>query len=386
MCANIPESDFFYENENLNHNLESLTPLNCDVNSPFFPIINNDVNINDYNDENVTYSNFLLSYKNKLPTTTNNNNSINNSNNNHNNNNNIKNNNNHNNNNINKKVNSNNLLGNDISQMAFLLDYPSTLNEPQFAVSCKDIYKKDISTPSSLVSSLPSANFSLSLSNSPSPPAPLSSSLKQEKASDRDIETNSAIFADPAAFERETFTQELTLENLNNQLNYPDFTINAVEQDPIPSSFSSSSSSSSESSSSSSKRKGKSCHDSFSHSSPSSSSESKKISDSRLSAEGLAKVLNLESPEEALKRERFILGIFQNELNYPLGYKTWIRDTTKEYRTKLINQLHQRVRVKYPEYDQSILETIIRRGTYYMMQSRLRRERRTKLKERKRTT
>ncbi|CAI4056190.1 hypothetical protein SUVZ_02G0880 [Saccharomyces uvarum] len=372
MCANIPESDFFYENENLNYNLESLTPLNCDVNSPFFPINNNDVNVNDYNDENVTYSNFLLSYKNKLPTTTNNNNSINNSNNN----------------NINKKINSNNLLGNDISQMSFLLDYPSTLNEPQFAVSCKDIYKKDISTPSSLVSSLPSANFSLSLSNSPSPPAPLSSSLKQEKTAIRDIETNNAIFADPAAFERETFTQELTLENLNNQLNYPDFTINAVEQDPNPSSFSSSSSSSSssESSSSSSKRKGKSNHDSFSHSSPSSSSESKKISDSRLSAEGLAKVLNLESPEEALKRERFILGIFQNELNYPLGYKTWIRDTTKEYRTKLINQLHQRVRVKYPEYDQSILETIIRRGTYYMMQSRLRRERRTKLKERKRTT
>ena len=155
------------------------------------------------------------------------------------------------------------------------------------------------------------------------------------------------------------------------------------EQDPVPS-FSSSSSSSE--STASCGRKRKACHDSFTNSSPSSSSESKKISDSRLSAEGLAKVLNLESPEEALKRERFILGIFQNELNYPLGYKTWIRDTTKEYRTKLINQLHERVKVKYPEYNQSILETIIRRGTYYMMQSRLRRERRMKLKERKRTT
>ncbi|CAI4054967.1 hypothetical protein SKDZ_02G0780 [Saccharomyces kudriavzevii ZP591] len=369
MCANIPEFDSFYENENINYNLESLTPLNCDVNSPFFPTNNNDVNVNSYNDENLTYSNFLLSYKDKLTTTTTKNNSINSSNNNNNNNNN------------------NNLLGNDINQMAFLLDYPSTLNEPQYAVNCKDIYKKEISTPSSLVSSLPSAKFSLSLSNSPSPPAPSSSSLRKGETIIPNASSNGDIFADPNAFEKEALplTQELTLENLNNQLNYPDFTINAIEQDPLPSSFSSSSSSSSESITSSTTKR-KTCHDSFTHSSPSSSSESKKISDSRLSAEGLAKVLNLESPEEALKRERFILGIFQNELNYPLGYKTWIRDTTKDYRTKLINQLHERVKVKYPEYDQSILETIIRRGTYYMMQSRLRRERRMKLKERKRTT
>ncbi|QHS71538.1 uncharacterized protein SPAR_B00770 [Saccharomyces paradoxus] len=374
MCANIPEFDSFYENENLNYNLESLAPLNCDVNSPFFPINNSDINVNAYGDENLTYSNFLLSYSDKLAATTDKSNSINNSN--------INNNSNNKNNN-----NNNNLLGNDISQMAFLLDYPSTLNEPQFSVNCKDIYKKDISTPSSLVSSLPSAKFSLSLSNSPSPPPPSSSSLKQEEAIISNTSANSDIFADPNTFEKDTLplTQELTIENLNNQLNYPDFTINTIEQDPTPSSFSSSSSSSSSESTTSSSRKRKSCHDSFTHSSPS-SSESKKISDSRLSAEGLAKVLNLESPEEALKRERFILGIFQNELNYPLGYKTWIRDTTKEYRTNLINQLHERVRVKYPEYNQSILETIIRRGTYYMMQSRLRRERRMKLKERKRTT
>ncbi|CAI4251167.1 AAR_G0001670.mRNA.1.CDS.1 [Saccharomyces cerevisiae] len=376
MCANIPEFDSFYENENINYNLESFAPLNCDVNSPFLPINNNDINVNAYGDANLTYSNFLLSYNDKLATTTAKNNSINNSNSN-NNSNNIKNNNNNHNN--------NNLLGNDISQMAFLLDYPSTLNEPQFAVNCKDIYRKDISTPSSLVSSLPSAKFSLSLSNSPSPPPPSSSSLKHGEAIISNASESSDIFADPNSFEKDTMplTQELTLENLNNQLNYPDFTINAIEQDPAPSSFSSSSSSSESTVSSSRKRKP--CHDSYTHSSPS-SSESKKISDSRLSAEGLAKVLNLESPEEALKRERFILGIFQNELNYPLGYKTWIRDTTKEYRTKLINQLHERVKVKYPEYNQSILETIIRRGTYYMMQSRLRRERRMKLKERKRTT
>lgn len=108
--------------------------------------------------------------------------------------------------------------------------------------------------------------------------------------------------------------------------------------------------------------------------------EHKKVSDSRLSAQGLAKVLNLDSPEEALKRERYILDIFENELHYPLGYKTWVRDTFKDYRVKLIDQLHERVKHRYPEYDHSVLETIIRRATYYMMQSRLRRERRARAK------
>ncbi|CUS23898.1 LAQU0S12e02498g1_1 [Lachancea quebecensis] len=107
---------------------------------------------------------------------------------------------------------------------------------------------------------------------------------------------------------------------------------------------------------------------------------SRKVSDSRLSAQGLAEVLNLESAEEALRRERFILDIFERELQYPLGYKTWVRDTSKEYRTQLLDQLHRRVSQTYPEYDKPVLETIIRRATYYMMQSRLRRERRAKAK------
>lgn len=110
------------------------------------------------------------------------------------------------------------------------------------------------------------------------------------------------------------------------------------------------------------------------------SSQNKKVSDSRLSAQGLAEVLKLDSAEEALRRERFILDIFENELHYPLGYKTWVRDTNKEYRSRLLDELHERVRTKYPEYDQNVLETIIRRATYYMMQSRLRRERRAKAK------
>lgn len=108
----------------------------------------------------------------------------------------------------------------------------------------------------------------------------------------------------------------------------------------------------------------------------------RKCSDARLSAIGLAKKLNLSTPQEALEREKYILDIFQNELKYPLGYKTWIRDTDKETRTYLVEELHNRVKDRYPEYDHNILETIIRRATYSMMQSRLRRERRAKIKER----
>ncbi|CCE65710.1 hypothetical protein TPHA_0M01350 [Tetrapisispora phaffii CBS 4417] len=108
----------------------------------------------------------------------------------------------------------------------------------------------------------------------------------------------------------------------------------------------------------------------------------KKVSDSRLSAHGLAEVLQLDSPEEALEREKNILDIFENELHYPLGYKTWVRDTKKEERMELMHELYNRVNCKYPHYNYniSILETIIRRATYYMMQSRLRRERRAKIK------
>ena len=101
----------------------------------------------------------------------------------------------------------------------------------------------------------------------------------------------------------------------------------------------------------------------------------KKIADSRLSVAALAEVLKVDSLEEALTTERYILDIFENELHYPLGYKTWIRDTPKCERERLINQLYERTKHKYPNYDKSILETIIRRSTYSMMQSRLRKER-----------
>ncbi|CAL9735272.1 hypothetical protein MOSE0_H02014 [Monosporozyma servazzii] len=101
----------------------------------------------------------------------------------------------------------------------------------------------------------------------------------------------------------------------------------------------------------------------------------KKIADSRLSVAALAEVLNLKSPDEALAIEKYILDIFEHELHYPLGYKTWIRDTPRDEREELIDELYQKTKDKYPAYDKSILETIIRRSTYFMMQSRLRKER-----------
>lgn len=104
----------------------------------------------------------------------------------------------------------------------------------------------------------------------------------------------------------------------------------------------------------------------------------RRVSDSRLSAKGLAQVLNLSSTKEALQIEKNILNIFQNELHYPLGYRTWIRDNTKTERKYLIEELYQRVNKIYPAYDIKILETVIRRATYSMMQSRLRKERKCK--------
>ncbi|KAH3903143.1 uncharacterized protein SCDLUD_000756 [Saccharomycodes ludwigii] len=108
----------------------------------------------------------------------------------------------------------------------------------------------------------------------------------------------------------------------------------------------------------------------------------KKVSDSRLSAEGLAQVLKLKSAEEARNREKIILNILEKDLHFPLGYKTWVRDTTKEERDFILSGLHSKLQLIYPEYDKPIIETVIRRATYYMMQSRLRRERRAKQKQR----
>lgn len=113
------------------------------------------------------------------------------------------------------------------------------------------------------------------------------------------------------------------------------------------------------------------------------SCQSKKNLDSRLSLQKLGDILNTSSLDETIKIEKFILDIFQNELGFPLGFKTWIRDTNEEFRKYLLNELHIRVVKVYPELTKPLLETVIKRATYSMMQGRLRKERRAANKKRR---
>lgn len=104
----------------------------------------------------------------------------------------------------------------------------------------------------------------------------------------------------------------------------------------------------------------------------------KRVSDSRMSLVQLAVVLGLgENTVEASKREKQILSILKEELGFPLGQKTWIRDTPAEERDQLMDALLVRVEQKYHYgYDKDALSVVVRRASYYLMQGRLRRERR----------
>ncbi|KAF6011412.1 hypothetical protein HII13_002506 [Brettanomyces bruxellensis] len=104
----------------------------------------------------------------------------------------------------------------------------------------------------------------------------------------------------------------------------------------------------------------------------------KRVSDSRMSLVQLAIVLGLgENTAEASMREKQILSILKDELGFPLGRKTWIRDTPAEERDQLMDALLVRVEQKYHYgYDRDSLGVVVRRASYYLMQGRLRRERR----------
>ena len=111
-------------------------------------------------------------------------------------------------------------------------------------------------------------------------------------------------------------------------------------------------------------------------------SGNKKISDSRLSLAQLSIVLHLEgNEEETAKREKNILQILRKELDFPIGEKTWIRDTPSHERERIIKQLTSMVEDTYHYgYSKRTLSIIVRRASYYMMQGRLRRERRQQRK------
>ncbi|RCK64146.1 hypothetical protein Cantr_10760 [Candida viswanathii] len=105
---------------------------------------------------------------------------------------------------------------------------------------------------------------------------------------------------------------------------------------------------------------------------------------SRLNIYELSKILNLHQYSIQLTKliEVNILEIFGNYCDFQLGYQTWIRDTTKQKRKELIEQLYSYTVEFYPEINPFKLEVIIRRGSYSLMQTRLRRERRLKQRSR----
>lgn len=111
----------------------------------------------------------------------------------------------------------------------------------------------------------------------------------------------------------------------------------------------------------------------------------KKISDSRLSLAQLSVVLNLKgNDEETAKREKNILNILKNDLHFPIGEKTWIRDTPINERHRILNELTDLVENRFHYgYSKKILSIIVRRASYYMMQGRLRRQRRLQRKLKK---
>ncbi|GMF02991.1 unnamed protein product [Ambrosiozyma monospora] len=115
----------------------------------------------------------------------------------------------------------------------------------------------------------------------------------------------------------------------------------------------------------------------------STSQKSKKTSDSRLSLIQLSFVLGLpNNVKETAKREREILAILKDDLGFALGEKTWIRDTPSDERVRLIEQLYHLTEAKYGYgYTKEDLSVVVRRASYYLMQGRLRRERRMERKK-----
>ncbi|EAZ63154.2 conserved hypothetical protein [Scheffersomyces stipitis CBS 6054] len=101
---------------------------------------------------------------------------------------------------------------------------------------------------------------------------------------------------------------------------------------------------------------------------------------SRLNVWELSRILELDDYCISLTRaiEINILEMFQNYCNFKVGYQTWIRGTTRAERVALLDRLHSITSVFYPEIDKFKLEIIIRRATYSLMQTRLRRDRRYK--------
>lgn len=103
----------------------------------------------------------------------------------------------------------------------------------------------------------------------------------------------------------------------------------------------------------------------------------RKQSESRISLPELYIRMGLgHDHEEARIREQRILGILRAE-GFKLGERTWIRDTTEHDRRRIIDTICRQTYNDY-KYPRELIEVIVRRGSYYLMQGRLRRIRRGK--------
>lgn len=103
----------------------------------------------------------------------------------------------------------------------------------------------------------------------------------------------------------------------------------------------------------------------------------RKQSESRISLPELYQRMGLgHDHDTARSREQRILTILKKE-GFRLGERTWIRDTSEKERRRMINEIYRQT---YPDYHYSkeLIEVIVRRGSYYLMQGRLRRIRRGK--------
>lgn len=103
----------------------------------------------------------------------------------------------------------------------------------------------------------------------------------------------------------------------------------------------------------------------------------RKQSESRISLPELYQRMGLgHDHNTARSREQRILTILKKE-GFRLGERTWIRDTSEKERRRMIDEIYRQT---YPDYHYSkeLIEVIVRRGSYYLMQGRLRRIRRGK--------
>uniref|UniRef100_A0A060THW9 ARAD1D34650p n=1 Tax=Blastobotrys adeninivorans TaxID=409370 RepID=A0A060THW9_BLAAD len=98
-------------------------------------------------------------------------------------------------------------------------------------------------------------------------------------------------------------------------------------------------------------------------------------SESRISLPELYERMGLKHDhKEASKREQRVLSLLKSQ-GFRLGEQTWIRDTSEADRRAIIDYIHSQTYQEYG-YSKQLIEVIIRRGSYYLMQGRLRRIRR----------